>query len=263
MRPILFSIGHIGVPAFFLMIMVGTLAATFYGYWLAKREHADPVVILDFGIIGIIASVIGTRLFHIIIENPAYYWEKPIRVFYFWQGGFVSIGAFVFTAAAWLVYLRVRKLETWRYFDIAAVIVPVTIFFVRLGCLLAGCCYGKPTDFFIRLTFRDAGSAAGYYYPGVPLHATQPYFMLNAVIMGVILYLIYRYRKFHGQVLASFLIYYGISRFFIEFLRGDADRGLCFGGYLSTGQIAMIFSFCAGVFIYIVRSRKRNVIARS
>ena len=252
MRPILFSIGHIGVPAFFLTIMVGTLAATFYGYWLAKREHADPVVILDFGIIGIIASVIGARFFHIIIENPAYYWEKPIRVFYFWQGGFVSIGAFVFTIAAILIYLRIRKLEVLRYLDIESVVIPVVIFFVRLGCFCAGCCYGKPTDFFIHLTFKDTGSAAGYYYPNVPLHATQPYFMLNAVVMGILLFLVYKYRRFKGQVSAVFLMYEGVSRFFIEFLRGDADRGLFFGGLLSTGQIAMIFLFIAGVILYAV-----------
>jgi len=262
MRPILFHFGTIGVPAFFLMIMVGILSATFYGYWLAKREGADPVVILDFGIISIIASVIGARVFHILVENPSYYWEKPIRIFYFWQGGFVSIGAFVFVIAAMIIYLHIRRLDAWRYLDIAAVILPVAIFFVRLGCLLAGCCYGKPTDFFIHLIFTDKSSAAGIYHPGVSLHATQPYFMLNALIMGVLLFLVYRYRKFRGQALSVFFIYYGVSRFFIEFLRGDEDRGLFFGGRLSTGQIAMIVSFCAGVVIYILQ-RKKGVIAKS
>lgn len=259
MRPILFHIGSAGVPAFFLMIMVATLTATFYGYWLAKREGADPVVILDFGIISILASVVGSRVFHILIENPSYYWEKPIRIFYFWQGGFVSIGAFVFVAAAMLIYLRVRKLETMRYLDIAAVMVPVAIFFVRLGCLLAGCCYGKPTNCPIHLTFTNPGSAAGYYYPNIALHATQPYFMINAVVMGILVYLVYRHRQFKGQVLAVFLMYEGVSRFFLEFLRGDVDRGLFFGGRLATGQIAMIFSFCAGVIVYLLMRKKGSI----
>jgi len=256
MRPILFHLGSIGVPAFFLMIMVGTLAATFYGYWLAKREKADPVVLLDFGIIAIICSVVGSRVFHILIENPQYYLEDPIRVFYFWQGGFVSIGAFVFSIAGVLIYLRVRHLDMFRYLDITATAIPLAIFFVRLGCLCAGCCYGKPTEFFIHLVFKNSGSAAGYYHPGIALHATQPYFMLNAIVMGVILYFVYRYRQFKGQVLATFFIYYGISRFLLEFLRGDEDRGLFFGETLSTGQIAMIISFCAGVALYIIQWRK-------
>lgn len=256
MRPTLFEIGPLSVPAFFLMIMVASLVTTFYGYWLAKKEKADPVVILDFGIIAIIASVIGSRVFHILIENPSYYLENPIRVFYFWQGGFVSIGAFVFTIISWIVYLRIRKLDAWRYFDIAAAVIPAAIFFVRIGCLCAGCCYGKPTDFFLHLTFTNPNSAAGYHHPGVPLHPTQIYLMLNALMMGILLFLVYRYRKFKGQVLALFFMYYGVSRFLLEFLRGDEDRGLFFGKILSTGQIAMIVSFCFGLILYIVMMKK-------
>lgn len=260
MRPILFNVGPVSIPAFFLMIMIATLAATFYGYWLAKKEKADPVVILDFGIVAIIASVIGSRVFHIFIENPSYYFENPLRVFYFWQGGFVSIGAYVFTIIAWFVYLKIRRLEGWRYFDIAAAMVPVAVFFVRIGCLCAGCCYGKPTDFFFHLVFKNPASAAGAAHLGVALHPTQIYLMINAVFMGVLLYLVYRYKKFHGQVLAVFLMYYGVSRFFIEFLRGDEDRGLFFGKMFSTGQIAMLCAFAAGAVIYSVlymKSRKQ------
>lgn len=260
MRPILFSVGPVSIPAFFLMIMIATLAATFYGYWLAKKEKADPVAILDLGIIAIIASVIGSRIFHIVIENPSYYLENPLRVFYFWQGGFVSIGAYAFAIAGWFIYLKIRRLEGWRYFDISAAMVPVAIFFVRIGCLCAGCCYGKPTDFFFHLVFKNPASAAGAGHPGEALHATQIYFMINAVIMGILLYLVYRYKKFHGQVVAVFLMYYGVTRFFIEFLRGDEDRGLFFGKALSTGQIAMICAFVSGVIIYstlALRSRKK------
>ncbi len=258
MRPILFQIGNIGVPAFFFTIMIATLAATFYGYWLAKREGADPVVLLDFGIIAIICSVLGARFFHIVIENPSYYLENPVRVFYFWQGGFVSIGAFVFAIAGVLIYMKVRRIDAFRYLDIVSAAVPLAIFFVRLGCLCAGCCYGKPTDFFIHLIFTNKGSAAGYYHPGVALHATQIYFMLNAVVMGAILLIVYKYRRFKGQVFSAFLMYYGVSRFLLEFLRGDEDRGIFFGGFLSTGQIAMMVSFLTGLIIYIVKSREQH-----
>lgn len=256
MRPILFHLGSIEVPSFFFMVMIATLSATFYASWHAKKEGADPVVLLDFGIISIIASVLGSRIFHIIIENPSYYLEKPIRVFYFWQGGFVSVGAFTFTVAGMLIYLRVRRLNFFRYLDIAAVAVPVAIFFVRVGCLSAGCCYGKPTDFFFHLVFNNPNTSAGQNYLGIPLHAAQIYDMLNALFMAVILYLIKRYKQFHGQMFAIFLLYYGVSRFFIEFLRGDRDRGLFFNNTLSTGQISMIIFFIAGVIIYVMQHKK-------
>ena len=257
MRPTLFDIAGMGVPSFFFMIMIGALAATFFCAHVATKEGADPVVLLDFGIIAIIASVIGSRLFHVVVENPSYYWEKPIRVFYFWQGGFVSIGAFLGSALAWIIYMRKRRLPAWRYLDIAVTAVPIIIFFVRAGCLLVGCCYGKPTDFFIHLTFNDPSSTAGYYYLGVPLHATQPYFMFNALIMWGVVLLTYKYRKFYGQVLATFMMYEGVSRFFIEFLRGDDDRGIWFGGLLSTGQIVMLITFTCGLALFFAL-RKRN-----
>jgi phosphatidylglycerol---prolipoprotein diacylglyceryl transferase len=254
-RPFLFHIGDMGVPAFFFMIMIGALLTTFFAAHIAKREKADPVAMLDFGIIAIVASVIGSRIFHVLVENPAYYWEKPIRVLYFWQGGFVSIGAFMASALGWAIYLWKRKLDPWRYLDIACTGVPIIIFFVRLGCLLVGCCYGKPTDFFLHLVFNDPTSTAGYFHLGEKLHATQPYFMLNALIMWAVVLLVYRWRRFHGEVLAAFLMYEGVSRFFLEYLRGDVDRGIWFNGLFSTGQISMMFFFAAGLVIWILRRK--------
>lgn len=240
--------------------MLGSLATTFFISHVAKKENADPIAMLDFGIIGIIASVIGARLFHIIVENPQYYLERPIRMFYFWEGGFVSIGAFLATAIGWTIYMKKRKLEPWRYMDIATTGVPIIIFFVRAGCLLVGCCYGRVTDFFIHLVFNNPDSVAGYFHRGEWLHATQPYFMLNALIMWPVLLFVYKHKKFHGQVLASFMLYYGVTRFFIEYLRGDADRGIWFEGLLSTGQIVMIFTFAAGALLWLLlRNRTRIV----
>lgn len=255
MRPFLFHIGSLGVPSFFFMIMIGALAATFFAAHVAKKEKADAVAMLDFGIIAIIASVLGSRIFHILVENPSYYWENPIRVFYFWQGGFVSIGAFIASLAGWLVYMWKRKLDYWRYLDIVTTSVPIIIFFVRCGCLLVGCCYGSPTDFPIHLVFNNPASTAGYFHLGEKLHATQPYFMLNALVMWGIVWFSYKHRKFYGQVLATFFMYEGFSRFFIEYLRGDVDRGIWFNGLLSTGQISMIFFFAAGIAIWSIRKK--------
>ena len=256
MRPILFHIGETGVPAFFFMIMIAALVATYVATKIAKSEGLSEVYVLDMGIIAVVASIIGARVFHILVEAPGYYWEDPIRVFYFWQGGFVSLGAFTFSIIGWIVYLRYRKVNVPRYLDIGALSAPVIIFFVRIGCLLTGCCYGKPTGCPISITFTDPGSTAYFYYPNTPLCPTQIINMINAVIMFCVLYFVYKRRKFFGQVGASFLIYYGISRFLIEFLRGDADRGIYFGGIVSTGQIVMIVSFVAGIIMYKVLQSK-------
>jgi phosphatidylglycerol:prolipoprotein diacylglycerol transferase len=257
MRPILFKIGGVEVQSFFFMIMVAALASTYFARRIARREGLSEIVILDMALIGVIMSIIGARIFHIVVEAPDYYIEKPIRVFYFWQGGFVSLGAFIFTAVAWIIYFRKRKLPLLKYLDVGALSAPVIIFFVRVGCLMAGCCYGKPTNFPIHLVFRNPASTAYLYYPNVPLHATQLYSMMNAALMLVVLYTVYRRRRFDGQISALFLTYYGVTRFFIEFLRGDADRGLYFGGRISTGQIVMGIFFVAGVLIWKLLSRRK------
>lgn len=256
MRPILFSIGGFEVPSFFFMIMVAALSATYVGLKVGRKEGLSEVAILDMGIVAVIAAIVGARIFHILVEAPDYYWAKPIHVFYFWQGGFVSLGAFMGAIIGWLTYLKLKKLNTLQYLDIGALVAPVIIFFVRVGRLLNGCCYGKPTGCPISITFTDPGSTAYMYYPLIPLHPTQIYSMLNAVIFFIVLFIVYKKRRFYGQVGAVFLIYYGVTRFFIEFLRGDADRGVYLNDLISTGQIVMLISLIAGIIMYGVLYRR-------
>ena len=248
MRPFLFHIGSAGVPAFFFMIMIAALAATWAALKFARREKLSEIAVLDLAIIAIIASMIGARLFHVFMEAPDYYWEKPIRVLFFWQGGFVSLGAFIATIFSWWAYFKIKRLNAPQYFDLAANVAPIIIFFVRLGCFLNGCCYGKPATHWPYVIFSNPASTAfAMNHGNIPLFPTQNYFMLNAIVMFFFLLLVRKYRKFYGEVGAAFLMYEGISRFFIEFMRGDDDRGMWFGGILSTGQIVMALFFGAGM----------------
>lgn len=261
MKPILFEsllnpLGIDGIPAFFFMIMIATFAATFAAVKFAEKDKLSVVVVLDMAIIAVIASMLGSRIFHVLVEAPDYYGVYPwnpdllVRVFYFWRGGFVSLGAFLATIGGWIAYLKLRKQPVLPYFDNMARVCPIIIFFVRLGCLSAGCCYGKPTDSFIHLTFTDPRSTAYLFFPMISLHATQPYFMLNAIVMFFVVRWAHLRREFHGQALAAFLMYEGLSRFGLEFLRGDADRGVYFNETISTGHLVMAGFFVAGLLMY-------------
>ncbi|MBI2343041.1 MAG: prolipoprotein diacylglyceryl transferase [Deltaproteobacteria bacterium] len=254
MRPILFYIGDTPIYPFFLTIMVGALIATFVAARMARKAGLSPVAIIDMGIIAMILSVIGSRVFHILFEYPMYYWEHPMRVFDFLAGGFVSLGAYIFSAAGWFCYFRRKQLPILPYFDLIVRVVPVVMFFVRLGCLLTGCCYGRPTDFFFHLVFKP-GSTAYYFHQDTPLHASQVYAMACSIVIFVVLQRLYHRRKFHGQVLAVYLMCAGVTRFLFEFTRGDVDRGVylpeIFPPYgISTGQIVMLLFFGVGVWLY-------------
>lgn len=264
MFPFIFHYGDLYIPTFFLMIMVATLAATFYCYWQAGRMGLSQIAVLDISLIGTVLGIVGARLFHIIVEAPDYYLEHPSYVFHFWQGGFVGYGAFIGIAVGTVLYLKWKKLPILQYVDLMALGCPLIVFFVRIGCIGAGCCYGKPTDFLFHLTFTHPASDAGRDFLGVALHATQIYDMINAMIVFGVIHLVNRKKKFHGQIMLLFFMVYAFGRFFIEFLRGDEDRGVYFDGLISTSQITGIAFILIGAVLWYFWSKKpiRDVASR-
>lgn len=256
MFPFIIHHKDIAIPTFFFMVMVASLATTFYIYWRAPSKGLSQLAVLDMALVGTIAGVIGARLFHVFVEYPKHYWANPEQVLYVWQGGFVGYGAFIGVTIGILLFLKKKKLPILQYADLVALGCPLIIFLVRVGCIGAGCCYGKPTDFFIHLVFDNKASDAARHYAGIPLHATQIYDMLNAIITFIIIHLVDRRKKFHGQIMLLFFMCYAAMRFMIEFLRGDADRGLFFNGMFSTSQITgiVIVVLCS---IFYVRWKKK------
>ncbi|MBL7686067.1 MAG: prolipoprotein diacylglyceryl transferase [Deltaproteobacteria bacterium] len=252
MFPFLVKQGDFIIPTFSFMLMMASLVGTFYAYYRAPEKKLSQTVVLDMGIIGTIAGVVGSRLFHVFVEAPRYYWLHPTHIFQIWRGGFVSYGAIILIGISLYLYLRIRKIDhqLYKYMDLMALGFPLVVMMVRIGCIGAGCCYGKPTDFFIHLVFNNPSSDAGYHHPGVPLHASQVYDLLNGLLIFFVLHFIDKKKKFDGQIMWTFLIMYGTIRGLIEFLRGDVDRGVYFGGVISTAQIMGILSVMLGVFMY-------------
>lgn len=258
MYPFIINQGDFIVPTFFFMVMMGVLVTTFYAYFRAPKMGFSQVAILDMGIIGAIFGIIGGRLFHVLFEALWFYKEDPTRIFEFWRGGFVSFGAYIGGTLALLAYLKIRKLPVLKYSDFVVMSLPFMIFFIRLGCLGAGCCYGKPTDFFFHLTFLDPQSDAGSKFPGISLHATQIYDMINAIVIFIILNWRYYRRKFDGEIALLFFILYSSFRGIIEVFRGDKDRGVYLDGALSTGQItgSVIILICIVLYVVLLRRSK-------
>jgi len=257
MKPILFKIGEIAFPSYTFLIMFGILMGVFLGIRITKSKGLPVIYFIDLAILGIMAGFLGARIGHVFVEAPQYYLEAPLRFFYFWQGGFTSWGAHIGMISSWYFYLKWRGQPVWAYFDVVAQVMFVAIFFGRAGCLLTGCCFGNPTDFFLSLTFSDPTSTAYHFYPNIPLHATQIYLMLNVLIAQIIIWVVaMRSWKFQGQLFALGLILYPIGRALVEFFRGDVDRGVYLSGWVSAGQIAMIFYVAIGLWLYGYLKRK-------
>lgn len=94
-----------------------------------------------------VASLAGARLMHIVYENFSYYLESPLKILYFWEGGFVFYGGMIMALSAAVIYLRwIRTPQPGLYFDAFAPVLSFAYGFGRVGCFMAGCCFGQTCD---------------------------------------------------------------------------------------------------------------------
>jgi phosphatidylglycerol:prolipoprotein diacylglycerol transferase len=163
----------------------------------------------------------------------------------FWAGGLTYYGGFLgASAAAWFLLKRDR-FPFWKAADLAAVAVPLGLAFGRMGCLLAGCCFGAECELPWALSFPPRSPASeeqfkAHLLPSAsawshPVHPTQIYeSAASLAIAAVCLYVVQPRKRYDGQVFAAFLALYAVARYLLEILRRD-DRGGFLG--MSTSQL--------------------------
>jgi phosphatidylglycerol:prolipoprotein diacylglycerol transferase len=145
-------------------------------------------------------------------------------------------------------WLRKENIPYKPVLDIAAFSIPVVHIFGRLGCFLAGCCYGKVCTSSIGVTFTHPETLA--MPQNVPLFPTQLFDLgLNLAIL-LIVFLLEKRKKFEGQLFLVYLMIYAVGRSVIEIYRGDEARGFLFGGALSHSQFIAILLFLGCLFFW-------------
>ena len=151
----------------------------------------------------------------------------------------------------WL-YCRIKKLQFLEYFDLMMPSIALAQGFGRIGCFLAGCCYGKETSGPLAVTFTNSDFAPN----NVALIPTQIYSGFLDFAHFLLLLYVAKHKKADGQVAACYLIFYSIGRFVIEFFRGDIERGSV--GVLSTSQFISIFTTVAGIILLLTVVKKQK-----
>ena len=162
--------------------------------------------------------------------------------------GFVVYGGIVCGLGAAYLYCRKRSLPFLRWADCFVPGVALAQGFGRIGCFLAGCCFGKPTDSIFGVVF-PAGSAAP---AGVPLWPVQLFSAAGDLLLAGTLLLLEKKRRGDGLLTGAYLLLYSVGRFLIEFLRAD-PRGAV--GILSTSQFIALFAAAAAAVILTLRKR--------
>ncbi len=287
MRPVLLSPFGVDIPAYFAMLALGLTLATWLGSRWVGRLGLDKEVIWDLGLAMTIAGVIGSRLLHVIADgyfwdyvhictDPARVawrisrvqclsrdtggiWDATASVCHprerncfawaaFWAGGLTFYGGFIGAAAYAVYFLRRERFPFLVAADMAGFVIPLGLAWGRMGCFLAGCCFGSVCHHPLAVRFPAFSPAsemqarvhqlASESAVSLPVHPTQLYESLGSLAIALFAYTwVVPRKRYHGQVFVFFVVGYSVLRTLVEMLRED-DRGGFLG--LSTSQLISI-----------------------
>ncbi|WP_022668650.1 prolipoprotein diacylglyceryl transferase [Desulfospira joergensenii] len=245
MHPILIQISGFKLYTYGLFVALGFMAALWFSKKNGKFYGVSGEDISDIFFIILISAVIGARLLYVLIDYPAFL-AHPLEIFKIWNGGLVFFGGFIGAVGATAVALRIKGLPVWKTADIIAPGIALGHSIGRIGCLFAGCCYGKQCELPFAIRFTNPQGLAPL---NLPLHPTQVYMMLSNFFLFLILVGLQKHKKFHGMIFLVYIMIYSAFRSVIETFRGDY-RGEFLLDFLSMSQgIGLIVSCVALAFI--------------
>lgn len=247
MHPILFEVGSITVYTYGFCIAVGALLGFTYMYWQGKKQYG---ITFDQSnnlfIFLVLAGVIGGKLF-MIFEDPALYLSNPKKLLT--GSGFVFYGSLLTAVPIMLWYFKKIKVPVLGMLDVMAAVTCIVHGFGRIGCFMAGCCYGLPTDSFLSVIFTSPVCQAEPLH--TPLHPTQLYEATFIFTILIVLLILKSKKQFDGQLFLIYLMVYAIGRGILELFRGDMERGFLIENILSNSQFISLLVFSVALYFYL------------
>ena len=236
MKNELLHIGPFTVYGYGLMIACGVLAAYITIEYRAgkagmEKEHVFPLFLWSLA-----GGILGAKLMFLITEWK-YFVRDPLDYLIYFSDGFVVYGGIIVGVLTAYLYCRTNRLNFAKWADLCLPSVALAQGFGRIGCFLAGCCYGKETTSPLGITFHHSEFAPN----NIPLLPTQLMSSALNFLHFFILVTASRHIKKSGTIAKLYLILYSAGRFLLEFLRGDSERGYI--GSLSTSQLIAILVF--------------------
>ena len=236
------TIGSFTIHGYGLMIGIGIIVALLVGDFRAKKRGLDGDLIYGLTVATVALGFLAARILFIITE-----WQDFLKnpMSYITGNGFVVFGGIIGGAVTIWGYCKWKKMDFLSYLDLMIPSVALAQGFGRIGCFLAGCCYGKETDCFLGITFTNSHFAPN----NVKLLPSQLIMSAGDFLIAAILLIYAKKDRSKGKTSALYLMLYSVGRFFVEFTRND-DRGTV--GALSTSQFIGIFILLVGVLAYFV-----------
>ncbi|HEX4075326.1 MAG TPA: prolipoprotein diacylglyceryl transferase [Candidatus Acidoferrales bacterium] len=252
MHPVLFQFGGVTIYTYGVLAAVGFLLGLWWAYRQAPRAGLDPRVIWNLGVYGILIALLSSKIWY-ILSMWDYFIANPRDIFSL--GTFQSAGTFyggVVGGIVWVIfYTRLHKLPVLSVFDVCAAPVALGHSIGRVGCFVAGCCYGKPTSLPWAVTFTNPIASRISGTPlNISLHPTQLYEAGAEFLNFLLLVWLGTRQRFSGQLIGAYFILYGLERGSIEFLRDDPGRTLMFHDSVSLMQLVSVGLIVTGALLW-------------
>jgi len=213
----------ISVPSYGLMIATGVVLANLVGMLVLKREHLDFNDFMIMEAYCILGAFIGAKILYLVVSYKYIDWGRILDYKYFndlMLGGFVFYGGLIGGLLFIFLAGRFHKINPKQYLKNFIFLIPFIHCFGRIGCFMAGCCYGIPYHGIGSVVFPE-GSYAPAGVELFPVQLVEAICLMTIAITILLLQLIIRFE----HTVELYLFMYGIVRFILEYYRYDDIRG--------------------------------------
>ncbi len=265
------EIGNFKIAWYGLIIMVGIICAILYVWFRFKEHHMKTDDLIDLAFFVIVSGVIGARLYYIIFSLDHYimdsFWDTLVAMVSVWNGGLAIYGGIIAGGLAGVLVARKKKINMLKILDFLAPAVMLAQAIGRWGNFCNAEAHGGQTDIFLRMGIRSEGSVITSYY-----HPTFLYESLWNLVGFLAIWLVFVklkktnwLHKFNGQIFYSYLIWYGLGRFWIEGLRTDSLYLI--PDVIRVSQLVALLSFIAGTALMVyslvmLKKGKENILVK-
>lgn len=243
------------LPSYGLMIIVALVLVNLIAYIICIRRGLifyDYILIECYAGLG---AIIGSKALYLFTIYDQIEWKLFFsRIEYFssfMRGGFVFWGGLLLAIPFVLIGAKIHKIKIKDFLNLVSFVAPIGHGIGRIGCFMAGCCYGIRTNSFISVIYPEGSFAPA----GVKIFPVQLLEALTLLVISVFVYILFLKEDKDGGIY-FYLITYSITRFVLEFFRGDSYRGIFLG--FSTSQWICALTFCTTFLFFLQQTVKQE-----
>ncbi|EFK06757.1 prolipoprotein diacylglyceryl transferase [delta proteobacterium NaphS2] len=251
--PDLLSVGPITFHTYGLFAAAGFVAGLVLTLKIGRSSGIGGHLLAEMAVYMIPAAIAGSRALYVMM-NFGYFSDHLSDILKIWQGGLVFQGGLIAVMLTLFWYVKGHGLSFWDMGDLWAPAAALGQAIGWVGCLMAGCGFGKPTGSFFGIVFTNPHSLAPV---GIPLYPTQIFAAAGGLGLTFVLVRILAKKQFAGQVLLWYLILHSTISLFIEKYRGDEPAALLYDTMSVIQGLSLVILAWAVISLFILKSRGR------